>query len=133
MVPLLSSVATHQLPQMLRTATPASARVLSVARSIIIVYCSTLAAADDSICESTGARYGLAGMAPLLSSIANTPVVASARARRIARTASAHVQPVARSIIIGSQQRSTHAALGAAAFASSWARCRITLMAAKHT
>jgi hypothetical protein len=70
MVPLLSSVATHQLPQMLRTATPASARVLSVARSIIIVYCSTLAAADDSICESTGARYGLAGMAPLLSSVA---------------------------------------------------------------
>jgi len=48
---------------------------------------------------STGPRYGLAGMAPLLSSIGNTPAVANAHARRIARTASAHVLSVARSII----------------------------------
>ena len=72
---------------------------------------------------STGPRYGLAGMAPLLSSIGNTPAVANAHARRIARTASAHVLSVARSIIMA--HSATPTAPGAAAFASSRARCRI--------
>ena len=96
---------------------------ISLARSIIIVYCSTLAAADDSICVSIGARYGLAGIAPLFSSVGNTPAVANAHARRIARTASAHVLSVARPIIIGKCSNLAAADIVAAALVSTGAWC----------